>query len=344
MSLRRVTKYSLLRAGLEATALPGIRRLWQPAHGRGVIFTLHHVRPAEPSGYAPNAHLSITPEFLGDAIEAALECGLVPVALEDLPQLLSDPTDERRFACFTLDDGSRDNAEYAAPVFRRYGVPYTIFITAGFVERTRSIWWRTVEAVTREAPRIIFDFGRGSERVDLRTIAQKEAAFERFTAFVQTANEDEAVGRIEDLAWASGIDPFAIVSELAMDVRELRSLAADPLVRFGAHTLTHVNLRRVDEMRLRDEVNASAKAVETYIGRQPAAFAYPYGFAAAVGEREMEAVANAGFAIGVTTQPGVISARNLERPTAFNRVSLNGLFQKKRYVTALISSPALALI
>lgn len=337
MSLGRKAKYALIRAGLEAAALPGAASLWPAAGGRGLIFTLHHVRPAPKPGYQPNAILSVTPEFLDAAIKAALGSGLVPVAVEDLPQLLADPADRRRFVSFTLDDGNRDNAEHAAPLFRKHGVPYTIFVTSGFVERTRSMWWETIEALTRKAERIEFDFGDGPVTIELSTPAQKQAAFDRLSAFVATEEEDEAVRRIDAEARRHGIDPLGIVAELTMDQAELKALAADPLARFGAHTGTHVNLRRVGEERLRTELVESAKALEAYVGRAPRAFAYPYGFSAAVGARETEAAARAGFAAAVTTQPGVLTAEAALRPTALPRVSLNGMFQKKRYARALIS-------
>ena len=340
MSFKRLIKYALISAGLEVSALPGVRALYPSAAGRGLIFTLHHVRPQNAAGYAPNDILSVTPQFLDKAIEASLECGLTPVALEYLPRLLSDPGDKRRFVCFTLDDGYRNNAEHAAPVFRKHGIPYTIFITAGFVERSRSMWWETAEAVTRRAARIEFDFGRGVETVNLDSEAQKEAAFSRFTAFVQANDEEEAVRRLDDLAKTHGIDPLAIVAELTMNAEELRRLSGDPLAHFGAHTVTHVNLRRVDEARLQHELVASAEAVESYVGRRPSAFAYPYGYPSAVGERECEAARKAGFSVAVTTQPGMLGTANIRKPTAFNRVSLNGRFQKKRYVKGLISGLA----
>jgi peptidoglycan/xylan/chitin deacetylase (PgdA/CDA1 family) len=340
MSLKRLAKYALIGAGLEVSALPGVRRLYPSAAGRGVIFTLHHVRPQNAARYAPNAHLSVTPQFLEKAIETSLECGLTPVALEDLPRLLFDPGDKRHFVCFTLDDGYRNNAEHAAPIFRKYGVPYTIFITAGFVERSRSIWWETAEALTRNAGRLEFDFGHGIETVALDTVAQKESAFSRFTTLVQTIEEDEAVHRLDNLAKTHGIDPLAIVAELTMNAEELRRLSEDPLAHFGAHTMTHVNLRRVDGVRLRHELVASAEAVERYVGRRPSTFSYPYGYASAVGDRECDAARRAGFSVAVTTQPGMLDPSNLQRPTAFNRVSLNGRFQKKRYVKGLISGLA----
>ena len=333
----RLVKRAGIRAGLEAVALTRAGALWPAAGGRGVIFTLHHVRPAEARAHDPNALLSVTPQFLDEAIRACAESGLTPVALEDLPRLLADPADRRRFAAFTLDDGYRDNAEHAAPVFRRHGVPYTIFITKGFVERSRSAWWETAEALTARLDEVEFDFGDGVEKVEMRTRAQKLAAFDRFGRFMQAVDEDEAVARLDRLAAEHGLDPLAIIDRLAMDACELRELARDPLARFGAHTLTHVNLRRVGEARLRDELAGSAGAVAAYVGHAPRAFAYPYGYAAAVGEREVRAAADAGFAVAVTTQPGVLGPWNLARPTAFGRVSLNGLYQKKRLVKALIS-------
>src|ERR1700722_18876132 len=106
---KRSVKHLMIRAGLETAALLDAGRFAPSAAGRGVIFTLHHVRPARTYDFEPNGHLSVTPEFLDQAITAARECGLHPVPLEDLPSFLADPSDTRRFMCFTLDDGYRDN-------------------------------------------------------------------------------------------------------------------------------------------------------------------------------------------------------------------------------------------
>ncbi|MEW9807109.1 polysaccharide deacetylase family protein [Mesorhizobium sp. ZMM04-5] len=337
-STKRLVKHAAIRAGLEAVALSGAAALFPEAGGRGVIFTLHHVRPeGAVSEFSPNALLSVTPQFLGEAIDAALDCGLVPVHLHDLPALLSDPADERNFVAFTLDDGYRNNAEHAAPVFRARDVPYTIFINPGFVERTRTMWWETAAELTRRAPSFRFDFGDGAGAVVSTSPGQKYAAFDRLAAFVASADEDEAVARIDDVARDHGIDPIGIVDRLVMDEADLQDLARDPLVHFGAHTVTHVNLRRVPPERLLREIRESTTTVERYVGQRPRSFSYPYGWRGAVGEREVQAAADAGFPAAVTTQPGVLSAAAAARPTALPRVSLNGHFQKRRYVKALIS-------
>ncbi|MDQ6436950.1 polysaccharide deacetylase family protein [Mesorhizobium sp. LHD-90] len=335
--MKSAIKHAVIRAGLEVFALPGIGALWPTAAGRGVIFTLHHVRPHRAEAFLPNALLSVTPEFLEQAILAAKQAGLSPVPLEDLPGLLADPSDRRRFVSFTLDDGYRNNAEFAAPVFRKLGVPYTIFLTEGFVERTRSLWWETAEALLRKTSLLRFDFGQGDAELSLNTATEKLAAFGRISRLVASDEEDSAVEHLDRAARAHGIDPLGITAELTMDTDELRRLAADPLARFGAHTLTHINLKRVDERQLRAEIEGSIASVKRFVGYPPKSFAYPYGFPDAVGDREIQAAAEAGLSIAVTTQPGVLSAGTLARPTALPRVSLNGLYQKKRYVKALMT-------
>ncbi|HVX76640.1 MAG TPA: polysaccharide deacetylase family protein [Bradyrhizobium sp.] len=335
---KRLVKRLAIQAGLEAVALSGVDRFASSAAGRGVIFTLHHVRPQRDFAFEPNGHLSITPEFLDSALTAARKAGLEPVPLEQLPELLPDPADRRRLFCVTLDDGYRDNAKYAAPIFRKHGVPYTIFITPGFVERTRTIWWETAEALTRAVNSFRFDFGKGAEIVPSASISEKWMAFERLAAFVQQTDEDAAVAAIDQAALAYGADGRQIVDDEIMTATELRELTEnDPLARLGAHTLTHPNLARVDAMRLQRELQQSAIRVSDYCGRSPNTFAYPYGNRHAVGPREASAALDCGYVAAVTTQPGVLRRESAKKPALLPRVSLNGHYQRKRYVRALIS-------
>jgi peptidoglycan/xylan/chitin deacetylase (PgdA/CDA1 family) len=340
-SLRSMTKRSakalMIRAGLEAVALSGVGRLMPSAAGRGVIFTLHHVRPARGYDFEPNGHLSVTPQFLDAAIVAGRQCGLHPVHLEELPELLADSSDRRKFMCFTLDDGCRDNAQFAAPVFRKHGVPYTMFITPGFVERSRTMWWETAEALTRAAASFNFDFGHGMETVPCSSRQEKFVAFERLAKFVESVDEDNAVAKIDQAAISAGVDPLGIVDHEIMTAAELRDLVKDPLARLGAHTVTHPNLSRVSDDRLRHELEQSAARVAAYSGRAPKSVCYPYGGRHAVGPRETKVAIETGFALGVTTQPGVLNSERPERLAELPRVSLNGQYQKSRYVRALVS-------
>jgi peptidoglycan/xylan/chitin deacetylase (PgdA/CDA1 family) len=334
---RPALKRAVITAGLETSAaLAGIGMARQ-ARGCGAIFTLHHVRPDRPGPFRPNAILEITPDFLDAAIVALKAEGYDFIALDDLPARLAAPG-ARPFACMTLDDGYRDNAKFAAPVFARHGVPYTIFITRGFIERTHSMWWETLEALLVRVERFDFDFGAGIEPVDVATPLLKMAAFDRIAAFINAAaDEASAIARLDRVAMAHGLDPLALTAELTMDGAALQALLADPLVSYGAHTVSHRGLARLDQMAADFEIAASIAKVEEICGRKPRAFAYPYGDQRSVSPRERQILASLGLPVAVTTRPGTLQPGGNGDLTAIPRISLNGLYQKPRYVRALAS-------
>ncbi len=336
--MKNLLKQSAITAGLEAISRLRLAKLFPRMAGRGLIFTLHHVRPKNPLPFEPNGHLSVTPDFLEATVEEGLRAGLTPVALEDLPARLADPADRRRFMAFTLDDGYRDNRDFAAPIFRRHGIPYTIFVTPGFVERQTTMWWETLEALLNHRDSVEIDLGTGPQRVVIGRLSEKIQLFDAFCNQVNGGDQDGATERINAAALKAGIDPMGIIDREIMTEAELRALAAaDPLIRFGGHTLTHPVLPRVSPERLAREIGESMRMATLYGGREAVAFAYPYGIPCAIGPREFEAARQAGVKIGVTTRPGVLTEDTFAEPMAVRRVSLNGLYQKRHYVGALIS-------
>lgn len=329
-------KRAVITAGLEASAIIDALGLSGGMRGRGVIFTLHHVRQPFERPFHPNDILEVTPGFLDIALGTLKARGYDFIRLEDLPERLASGSGQP-FACFTLDDGNRNNRTEAAPVFSRHGAPFTIFITKGFIEGTASLWWETLEALLNKAPAIDFDFGLGPEPLPAATPAQKLAVFRRITDFVSTADETRTVQQLDAEARRHGVDPLAITRDLTMRADELAELARNPLVSFGAHTITHRGLTRLPEHEARREIGGSMAAVATMTGTAANAFAYTYGDARSVSPRERQFLRELGIRIGVTTRPGTITTDMVNDMTALPRVSLNGLYQKERYVRALAS-------
>lgn len=330
-------KRTVITAGLEVSAVIDRLGLSSATRGLGAIFTLHHVRPRFDRAFHPNDILEVTPEFLDEALTVLTESGYEFMRLEDVPARLAAGKAERPFACFTLDDGNRNNRTDAAPVFTRHGAPFTIFITKGFIEGTHSLWWETLEALLNKVPTFDFDFGLGAEPVPSATSEQKRAAFHRVTDYVSTADETHAVAQLDHEARRHGIDPLAITRDLTMRADELRALAENPLVSYGAHTVSHRGLARLAEDEARREIAESLDAVEAFTGRKANGFAYTYGDARSVSARERRILRDLGVTIGVTTRPGVLTGDMADDMTALPRISINGLYQKGRYVRALAS-------
>ncbi len=335
--MRRSLKHAAITGGLELSNLAGRAGLMTSARGRGAIFTLHHVRPKTEQAFDPNAHLEITPDFLDDTLRLLAAEGYQFVPLHHMAARMAIARPDERFAAFTLDDGYRNNAVHAQPVFTEHRAPFTVFVTGGFCCRTHSIWWETLTELLRALPHIEFDFGTGPVTLPLATTWQKDAAFNRFAAFIQSGDETKRVASLDKAAKAHGIDPLLITERLIMREPELKSLVLNPLATLGAHTITHRALARLEDHEALEEMQASAERIECITGVRPVAFAYPYGFDGTVTAREHKLAAEAGFELAVTTVPGTLDQNSFDTPMVLPRISVNGLYQKRKYVAALAS-------
>ena len=83
---------------------------------------------------------------------------------------------------------------------------------------------------------------------------------------------------------------------------DIRDLDRHGTLLFGAHTVTHPDLRALPEAHARTEIADSKRELEEQLGREVETFCYPSGF---FGKRERRLVAEAGFSAAVTTEPGV---------------------------------------
>ena len=82
----------------------------------------------------------------------------------------------------------------------------------------------------------------------------------------------------------------------------LRSLAALPGARIGAHGANHIALTQCDDVTLRNELTSSRYYLEDTLGREVRTLAYPYG---SVDRRVRDAACAAGYRLGACSLAGV---------------------------------------
>ena len=335
----------VIRAGLGALYFTGAHLLLRPIfEGVGAIFMLHHVRPRREAAFRPNRHLEVAPGFLREMLSHLKSRDVDIVTMDEAHRRLTARDFSRRFACFTLDDGYRDNRDFALPVMREFDAPLTVYVASDFAEGTGRLWWVALEQVIAKASSIEAKIGEVATRLDTSTPSAKQAAFDRLHDWLRGLPGEHDIEReVSALCARHGVDENAICRELCMSWDELKSFADDPLVTIGAHTITHCNLARQTEETARHEMAASRARIEAALSRPVLHFAYPYGDRIAAGPREFALARAIGFKTAVTTRPGMIFPESADHLTALQRVSLNGKYQKAHILPVLTSGAATAM-
>ncbi len=331
-------RYGLIRAGFAGLQAIRAHRWLRPlTQGAGVILTMHHVRPYVEDIFAPNRLLEITPEFLDLTIGVLREQGFEIVSLDEGLDRLDRRVNSRPFAVLTFDDGYRDNAEYALPVLRKHGAPWTLYACTGCAQATARLWWIELEEAIRRLDAVPFREGGVTRTLAAETPSQKQAAYEAIYWSLRAGSEQQLLAGIAELTDLAGIDVRQLVVQRCLRVDELVALAKEPGLTIGAHTKSHPRLAKLSADEALQEICGSRDMLEAWIERPVTHFAYPVGDRTSAGIREFAMVRDAGFRSAVTTRPGHLFPAHTGHPHALPRVSLNGCFQSRDALLALLS-------
>lgn len=327
-------KYTAIRGAFEAlwlSRLPALMRAFSSC--RGVIFTLHRVLPDAPAAFSPNAILQVRPDFLDYVIERVRDLDIDIITLDEALERLAAPGTTRRFAVFTFDDAYRDNLIHALPILRKHDCPFTLYVPTAFVDGTGELWWQALEDIISAHETVVAE---GTEFASA-SVEQKQDVFDRLYWRMRKMPEPERIELMSQMACNHGLDLHAHCRALIMNWDEMRMMASEQLCTIGAHTVNHYELAKLPAAAAEREIGYSLDMLAAKFGRRPKHFSYPLGGPLSAGEREFRLAAEAGLTTAVTTRPGGLYPEHLQTPTALPRVSLNGLFQSRRYVDVFAS-------
>jgi hypothetical protein len=201
-----------------------------------------------------------------------------------------------------------------------------------------------LEAVIARNDRIRLTIGGRDRSFDCASIADKRALYDELYWWLRSRpTEKELRSAVRNLAACYHVDIAAFCDELCMNWQEIAQLAADPLVTIGAHTVNHPMLAKLERDAVRSEMDLGRSIIEASLGLRPEHMSYPVGDRTSAGTREFMIAAELGFKTGVTTRPGVLFPEHGSHLLALPRISLNGEFQRLRYVRVLLSGSATAM-
>ncbi|MCB1382796.1 MAG: polysaccharide deacetylase family protein [Notoacmeibacter sp.] len=325
--------------GVRWTGLSRLYRAMNPC--AGAILMLHRVTADETSPLGYHRHLSITPCFLDDLLTGLAADGYRFVSMDEMARRLSGGDRAAGDDCviaITADDGYRDNMTEALPVLERHGAPITIYAAPAQIDRRVTLWWNVLEEVIARREGFYLPTPDGTALIDCASLAAKRRAYEQVERYLtEDVPEEKQDALVRELAATAGFDPDAPGRSLLMDWDELRTISRHELVTIGAHTIHHYNLKRLDADKAYEEMATAADVIELELGRRPLHMAFPYGYEAAAGAREVELAAKAGFLTATTTRHGLLTGGHQEHMHALPRISVNGRYQSVNHLRTMLS-------
>ncbi|WP_422123864.1 polysaccharide deacetylase family protein [Planococcus sp. X10-3] len=288
--------------------------------GIGSVVMFHRVVEGEKDVVLDN--MEVTAAQLEKTIRYFLDNNYDIVSIERAHAILTGKVQvERKFAVFTFDDGYKDNYTIAYPIFRKYNVPFTIYVTTCFPDKTALIWWYALEELVKKSENVEFHFEGKNYQYPVLTQGEEKDASSALREFILSLDVDQQTSLFTLLFDGNSIDLRQFSNDMTMDWAEIEELSGSELVTIGAHTINHHNLRNLDVKSVRQELNDSKKEIERHIGKPVEHFAFPFGSENEVGLREFKIAEELGFKTSTTTRCGNIFPSHSQYTNCLPRIT-----------------------
>jgi peptidoglycan/xylan/chitin deacetylase (PgdA/CDA1 family) len=304
LALRSRIVVTLDRAGLVDLALRARRWVRMPLLP---IVTYHRV--GDPRAIAADVDegvVDVTEESFARQLALLVERFRL-VGVDDVRRMVmrGEPL-PKNAAMITFDDGYRECKDVVLRMLRRHGAKAVFFISTDHTTRRRVFWWdrvawlvkrsaKTRVEVTYPEPAIYDLSDRG------RVIAKMLDVIKETRALDVERYLDE-LAKALDVAWTRDVEA-ALAERLLLtwdELRELRRAGMD----VQSHTRTHRVLQTLTPEELRDELAGSRRDLETELGEEIRAVAYPVGFPIVDRPDIARAIYEAGYELGFSSTGG----------------------------------------
>lgn len=112
-----------------------------------------------------------------------------------------------------------------------------------------------------------------------------------------------------------------LAREAKLSDAQVQQLAQSGLIEIGSHTMTHANLKTLDDAACWHELVASRAALQALTGQAIESFAYPFGIYTA---RDVQVAQQVGYRNAVTTVEGIDACNPLPDFLQLKRIKVSG--------------------
>jgi peptidoglycan/xylan/chitin deacetylase (PgdA/CDA1 family) len=250
------------------------------------------------------------------------------ISLQQLVQTIVDGGPPlTRTVVFTIDDGYREQAEIAAPIFAEFDCPVTTFVITGFLDRELWLWWDEIEHIFETTGRRELGVTLAGTELRYGWMERHDlaAAIGDFTERCKRVPDDERRAAIRRLAEEADVEiPAAAPPRYApMTWDQLRACERQGMT-FGPHTVSHPILSRASDERSRKEIERSWLRLRDEAQSPVPVFCYPNGCPGDFGPREVGTIRRLGLAGAVVVNPDYVDVDG-------TRAEKNAIFKLSRF-------------
>lgn len=243
-------------------------------------------------------------------------------------RLNSNIKQSKKFIVITFDDGYKDNLTLAYPIFKKLNIPFTIYVTNCYPNKTAKLWWYMLEDILLENNTITFRHENTSLSFNCKTQKEKDASFEKIRNIIITSSAKEQDHILKQLEESNNKNLQSYVSKESLNWEEINMLSNDPLVTIGCHTINHLGLNTLTKEEALAEVLNSKKEIESKISNKAIHFAYPFGTKNEINQKEVEILKSTQcFKTATTTRMGNIFKAHNNSLHALPRIQVLGTQQ-----------------
>ena len=200
------------------------------------------------------------------------------ISLDELVDHLKTGKDfSHPYVVITIDDGFKDNYDFAFPVLKRLDIPVTIYLTTGFVGTDRAPWIEEIAYCLQGYSRETFRFEQlfPGEVFQVSNTQRKaklwETIYEKMLYLDHEVKEHLFAKLLDKLDGAN-----TCRGRLMLDWDEVNEMSKNQ-ISFGAHTVTHPTLSRMFPDGAMFEISESKRHIEEKLGTSVLHFAIPNG-------------------------------------------------------------------
>jgi peptidoglycan/xylan/chitin deacetylase (PgdA/CDA1 family) len=323
-----------------------IHSLFRPFYsGIGSILMLHRIEEKNNSPrIQKNARNDVSPEYLEALISHFLKRNYAVISLDEIHEILiAGRQPKRKFVSFTFDDGYVDAYNHAYPIFKRFSLPFAVYISTSFPDKKALLWWYLLEDMVLKRDHVRFTHRGRDYSFDSSTKDRKDVTFSAIRDLVIKLSTDDLKPLLGDICGSNEMDILQYSGKLTLDWDQIKTMSDDPLVTIGAHTVNHYTLSKLTEKEAQYEIVKSREILERYTGKKIEHFSYPFGSRGEAGKREFDVVRGLGFKTATTTRRGNIFLRHGKYLEALPRIPIRGNREDLSYLEAFTSGyiPAL---